>query len=358
MSETDPYRAENNTSKYNAINAMQSPSLYGTISRVPKPSTLLDRELTNLQNYALAYPISGEAVLNVSPGELFPDGSTFVRDSAGHAKAVETAVVMPSGTTTGQFYMGKDKSLGSNYFVNLGKCGASSGGGCGGKDRMVYLRNIPTGQVPMLGNNSFGSATGCRGGFTSGRGILPGMLEDISELMPNNLMSNLSDGGNFGGTKCRRIKLPVGTHLYDPSMKCELDYTKINAYPSLAGRQQETKRQVEANCVDNSDTPKLGKTWWFEEQCSPSYETAVQLDDIALQPGSGESNRIPSAVPLFDPSSTVSVPSAEPFAVAGGGGGVTRRSRWFALDGRPFAVRVVLAVLALLMLLVFIVLLC
>lgn len=313
----DPYRIPNNTSKYNALNAMQYPYLYGPVSSVPPLGTMIDRELNNLQNYALAYPISGEAVISVDVQELYP-GKKIIRTDKGIGKAVETTVqISPeSKPLSAQFYVGDtDLSLGSNNFVELGVCGPESDDGCAGERRMVYLRNIPTGEIPLFGNVSFESITGCNGGFTAGRGLIPGMLEDISELAPNNFMANLSGDGNFGGDKCKRLKLPVGSHIYDSSMKCILDYDKINRENTLQGRLQRTYSQVENNCPTKGKNPNLSKTWWFEEHCTPSYETAVPVIEIDADYANGETNMIPVAEPLFFKDSVQPIPSIkEPFS--------------------------------------------
>ena len=322
----DPYRIQNNTTKYNALNAMQYPYLYGPMTEIPEVGNLIDRELNNMQNYALAYPISGKSVININPHELYP-GSTVINSDTGIGKAVETTVqITPdSPQIPAQFYIGNtDLSLGSNRFVELGSCGAESEDGCAGQPRSVYLRNIPTGQIPLFGNVSIDSLTGCSGGFTAGRGTIPGMLEDISELAPTNFVANLTGDGNFGGSKCVRLKLPVGSHIYDPDMKCKLNYNDINKEGSLNGRLQITHSQVENNCptsyVNGANvpnlSPQLSKTWWFEERCTPSFETAVPIIDIAVDPDpqNGETNLIPVAEPLFNPGSVQPIPGIkEPF---------------------------------------------
>lgn len=316
----DVYRIPNNTTKYNALNAMQYPYLYGPISSIPPMGDLIDRELNNLQDYALSYPISGKAEINIDPQELYP-GQTIVRTNNGIGKAVETSVkITPDAPATpAQFYVGDtDLSLGSNHFVELGVCGPESEDGCAGEKRMVYLRNIPTGEIPLFGNVSFESVLGCTGGFTAGRGTIPGMLEDISELAPSNFVSNVYGKGNFGGNKCRRLKLPVGAHIYDSSMKCKLDYNEINQQNTLQGRLQMTHKQVENNCPAG-ENPQLSKTWWFEEQCTPSFETAVRVDDIDADFSNGETNLIPVAEPQFYQDSVQPIPSigtTESFEIA------------------------------------------
>ena len=49
---------------------------------------------------------------------------------------------------------GKDIALGSNYFIESGKCDENSSDNCKDKTKYTYVRNIPTGTIPPL-NLSF-----------------------------------------------------------------------------------------------------------------------------------------------------------------------------------------------------------
>jgi len=75
-------------------------------------------------------------------------------------------------------------------------------------------------------------------------------LEDISDIQPLNLFANATGGGNYGDMKCKKVELPVGSHIYDARMKCN--------DPSFR-----------TNC-DNS-------SWWLEEKCSPSYKYTKEI---------------------------------------------------------------------------------
>lgn len=279
----DSTRYENNTSKYNILNAMQYPTLYGVQqTTIPKTSSFIDTVLKNVQNYALGYPIAGRTM------QAQEDGTQV-------------------NVKQGMFYTGADLSLGSNYFVPLGKCGKSSDPQCVGKTKMVYLRNIPTGYIPLLGNVSMYSVTGCDiPGVTNGLGTIPGMLEDLSEFV------NVG-GPNTVNDTCMRIRLPVGSKIHDSKMKCNLDYSKINSKPTLQGRLQETQRQVQSNCGESGIN---NNTWWYEERCTPSYNHAVSprllnptTDDIA----NGESRYIPMPKPTLNVDQTTTISPLEPF---------------------------------------------
>lgn len=255
------HRVENNTYNYNILNAMEYPALFGVQqTTVPRMSLFIDRVLDNVDNYALAYPLAGNSLLER------PNGVQIQ-------------------TEKGMFYAGSDQSLGSNFFMPLGECGHASDPVCKGKPKMVYIRNIPTGGVPLMGNVSMHSVTGCNiEGVTNGKGLVPGMLEDISDMVD-------VGGPNSVGEKCRRVRLPVGAHIYDPAMKCELNYTKINNKQTMESKHQELLRQVRENC-DN-------KTWWYEEHCTPSFNNCSDVD-IKGSVENQEGTCIPKAKPSFN----------------------------------------------------------
>ena len=236
-----PKRREQNTNKYNIFNAMKCPKLFGKdMSAVNVVTTTVD----NLSAFATGYPLSG------------------MDYEVPYGKTVET--------DTGPFYAGRDYALGSNYFIPIGNCDATSEDNCAGKNRYVYLRNIPTGKIPLIGNISFHGLTGCNlPGVTEGRGLLSGMLEDVSDIQPLSLLENLGGGGNYGGSKCKRVTLPVGTHIYDPKMQCK----------------------------PNEDCSK--KSWYLETRCSPSYKYMKTAT-------TGRAQKFPGAKPLFNLESFVS----------------------------------------------------
>lgn len=226
------------TQDYNIFNNLKCPALLGSPSKV-SVKTVIHNTGANLVNYAAAYPVSGV--------------STQQRYGATQA------------TANGPFYKGPDYAMGSNYFVPIGKCAAAprSKDGCAGKTRWVYVRNIPTGKIPLFGNVNFKGVMGCNiPGVTEGRGLIPGMLEDLSDIQPFNLLDNAQGGGNYGDMACKKVALPVGSHIYDPKMKC--------SDPTFRS-------------CDNS-------SWWIEEKCSPSYKYTKEVQP-ALP-------RIPAARPI------------------------------------------------------------
>lgn len=112
---------------------------------------------------------------------------------------------------------GKDIALGSNYFIKgSGKCNSeASSDKCKGKDRYVYVRNIPTGTIPPL-NLSFYNATGCNlTGITEGRGLVPGLVEDVYDFNPIEIVRAVAGSGNLGSDVCKEMTLPVGSKIYN-----------------------------------------------------------------------------------------------------------------------------------------------
>tara|TARA_Y100000389_G_C17469094_1_gene528633 strand:+ start:4020 stop:4790 length:771 start_codon:yes stop_codon:yes gene_type:complete len=112
---------------------------------------------------------------------------------------------------------GKDITLGTNYYLKApGKCNSeTSSEKCKGKDRYVYLRNIPTGTIPPF-NLSFYGITGCNlTGLTEGRGLIPGLYEDVYDMNPVEITRAVIGSGNIGSDECKEMTLPVGYKIYD-----------------------------------------------------------------------------------------------------------------------------------------------
>ena len=111
---------------------------------------------------------------------------------------------------------GDDIALGANYFIESGKCDTeTSSEKCKGKPRHIYVRNIPTGTIPPM-NLSFYNATGCNlTGLTEGRGLVPGLVEDVYDFNPVELARGVTQSGNLGSNTCKEMTLPVGSNIYD-----------------------------------------------------------------------------------------------------------------------------------------------
>lgn len=188
----------------NVYNQFKCPKLMGNPGTL-KTQNVVESVVDNATNYIVAYPFSG----------YNPD--------------YELGDIKSNG-----FYNGRDQAIGSNFYIPLGRCSDDSEDGCAKQRRWVYIRNIPTGKIPLMGDISFKDITGCNmEGLTEGRGLLGGILEDISDIEPLSVLEAINGNGNYGSYKCKKVTYPVGSAIYDPKME--------------------------------------GKKWMMETKCSPSF---------------------------------------------------------------------------------------
>jgi len=140
---------------------------------------------------------------------------------------------------------GSDIALGSNYFIESGKCNPETSSlKCKDKSKYTYVRNIPTGTIPPL-NLSFYDATGCNlTGITEGRGLVPGLFEQLYDINPVELSRGAAAMGNLGSDECKEMTLPVGYGIYDES--------------------------------------KIGSTWNWETKCTAGYNTMTETTNRDL----------------------------------------------------------------------------
>ena len=218
---------------------MQCPLLIGTPAKTSFTS-VVQSVSNNMQTYIAAYPFSG-VNSDVAYGQ--------VESSTG-------------------FYTGRDYALGSNFFFKSGlQCDDTSSKECKGQPNWTYLRNIPSGKIPLLGDISFQGITGCNiDGLTEGRGLLSGILEDISDISPLAIGEAVLGKGNTGSTTCKTVSYPVGTHIYDPLMECKTG--------------------------DKCDG--IHKTWEMQNQCSSSTKHLKMTTDTQ------SSFQVPGALGIFN----------------------------------------------------------
>jgi len=95
----------------------------------------------------------------------------------------------------------KQHPLGQNYFIKSGTCGDESTDECKGKDRYLYIENIPTGKIPCMGKYA---------PKTNFKGLIPGMLEDVAKVNPMATFNNMRGVGFKVNDKCIKQTLPVG----------------------------------------------------------------------------------------------------------------------------------------------------
>lgn len=206
----DSESALNFQARRNSIyNQLKCPQPNGLSINNPKFAAFSESVIRNATNYAVGYPFSGVNT-DYDKGRTQSNG----------------------------FYDGNDLSLGSNYFYEMGTCSADSESICKNKPRWIYIRDIPTGKAPMIGNVSFQEFTGSNlKGITENRGIANGLLEDLSDIQPLAIMEAVQGNGNYGTYRCKPVTYPVGINIYDDAMKgkswdletkCSSSYFNLN----------------------------------------------------------------------------------------------------------------------------------
>tara|TARA_B100001093_G_C26797467_1_gene1001804 strand:+ start:697 stop:1410 length:714 start_codon:yes stop_codon:yes gene_type:complete len=151
----------------------------------------------------------------------------------------------------------KNLELGTNYFLDTNmKCSPeTSSDECKNKPRYTYIRNIPTGTLPIAEVGLF-EATRCNlTGIVEARGIIPGMIEDVYDLSPGellNMSSGVESSNSNHGNSCRKVTLPVGYNIYNPNGQ--------------------------------------GKTWDYQTVCSAGYKTLTKTSDKKFNTALKEEN--------------------------------------------------------------------
>jgi len=110
-----------------------------------------------------------------------------------------------------------NKVMGNNYFIKSGWCNNDSSNECKGKDRWLFVRNIPTGHIP------------CTNLKTNLKGLVPGLFEDAADISLSAVINNAMGKGSAVSDKCVSRTEYVGTNgNLKPQTKCSSPYI----YPS------------------------------------------------------------------------------------------------------------------------------
>lgn len=107
-------------------------------------------------------------------------------------------------------------AMGYNFYFKNGKCGKDSVPECRDKERYIYIRNIPDGNIP------------CSGGLNSRLyGFIPGIFQDIMDVNPLNIGLGMSGHGVLSD-KCVKTPRLVGSpDKYKMIAKCSPPEHKI-----------------------------------------------------------------------------------------------------------------------------------
>ena len=107
--------------------------------------------------------------------------------------------VLIAGESRANLY--PERPLGNSFFLpTIAKCTAANGDNSGNQvQRSLYINNISTGNVPLL--------SGLAGeDFTSFRGLVPGIAQNLEVLNPVALAQELFEGGS---PPCLHVELPT-----------------------------------------------------------------------------------------------------------------------------------------------------
>jgi len=121
------------------------------------------------------------------------------------------------------------KPLGTNFFVKSGTCSKSASvSDCKGKQRYIYVKNIPTGKIPCLGQ------AGIKLPATGFRGLVPGLLEDIAQINPIEIFNSVMGSGSTINDKCILRREKVGTYNSNKyETHCSPEPQEIKCLPEL-----------------------------------------------------------------------------------------------------------------------------
>ena len=127
----------------------------------------------------------------------------------------------PFGNTPDQ------EPLGAKFFVKSGKCGDKSVEDCKGKDRYLYINNIPDGKIPCL------EQLGIKLPATSFQGLVPGMLSNIVDINPIGIFNSLAGKGNIS-SKCEMRTEDVGSNNnFQKETRCSPKSQPVQCLPAV-----------------------------------------------------------------------------------------------------------------------------
>ena len=119
--------------------------------------------------------------------------------------------------------------LGNNFFIKSGTCGESSSEECKGKDRYIYIDNIPSGKIPCLKQIGIDLPN-----IAPFRGLVPGLLEDVAKINPIAMFNSLAGKGGISD-KCSMRTENVGYEgKYTSVSKCSPPTPPIQCLPQFS----------------------------------------------------------------------------------------------------------------------------
>lgn len=120
--------------------------------------------------------------------------------------------------------------LGNKYFIKSGTCGDESVEECQGKDRYIYINNVPSGKIPCL------DQMGINLPGTSFKGLVPGLLENLAYINPVAIFNSLAGKGGISD-KCELRTEEVGYNgnpsKYKNITQCSPKDVGVQCLPNL-----------------------------------------------------------------------------------------------------------------------------
>jgi hypothetical protein len=135
----------------------------------------------------------------------------LVRDTSGLIDYVELLVSGTGpGSTTG-------KPLGNKYFLETGaKCKDVKTGE--EQTRYLYINNVPTGQIPFI-------SSGLGRDFTSFKGLIPGVLQDMDNLNPFGIFQGFMEGAT---PACQELSMETTPSSINKNQSRQTEYVTLN----------------------------------------------------------------------------------------------------------------------------------
>ena len=141
--------------------------------------------------------------------------------------------------TSALFGAPNQKPLGNKYFIKSGTCGDDSTEECQGKDRYIYIDNIPTGKIPCL------DQVGIKLPGTGFKGLVPGLIEDLAIINPVAIFNSLAGKGGIS-QKCYTRNENVGYEgNYTNVSKCSPSTPPVQCLPQFLEPFTNKKNKIE-----------------------------------------------------------------------------------------------------------------
>lgn len=175
-------------------------------------------------SYNYADHILDPVTLKVSGGS---DMDVLWKDIGATAAYVDT-LTFGNRVTSGLFGAPNQSPLGNKYFIQSGTCGDDSTEECKGKDRYIYIDNVPTGKIPCL------DQIGLDLPGTGFKGLVPGLLEDLAVINPVAMFNSLAGKGGISD-KCSMREENVGyAGNYTKVSKCSPPTPPVQCLPQIS----------------------------------------------------------------------------------------------------------------------------